>query len=79
MEQALVLLFGALIINYLRNYKMYKLIVNSNGETNIVQRLSDNAFIPMDIQNTDYISYLKWVEAGNQPLPADIATETTNA
>jgi hypothetical protein len=36
-----------------------------------VQRLSDNAFIPMNEQNTDYQEYLKWVAEGNEPLPAD--------
>jgi hypothetical protein len=37
----------------------------------IVQRLSDNAFIPFDPANTDYQAYLKWLEEGNQPLPAE--------
>jgi hypothetical protein len=36
-----------------------------------VFRLADNAFIPHDPANTDYQEYLKWVEAGNTPLPAD--------
>jgi hypothetical protein len=59
---------------------MYKLIKDIlTGTVTSVQRLSDNAFIPMDIQNSDYVAYLKWVEAGNQPLPADIATDTPNA
>jgi hypothetical protein len=48
-------------------YKIRKLI---DAETGVV-RLSDNAFIPMDEQNTDYQEYLKWVAAGNTPLPAD--------
>ena len=37
---------------------------------NIVERLSDNAFIPFDPDNTDYQEYLKWVAEGNEPLPA---------
>ena len=44
---------------------MYKLIKKS------VQRLSDNALIPFDPANTDYQEYLRWLDAGNTPLPAD--------
>jgi hypothetical protein len=51
---------------------MYKLIKNTlTNETNIVQRLSDNAFIPFDPANTDYQAYLKWVSEGNTPEQAD--------
>lgn len=50
---------------------MYKLINNRFGQLDCIQRVADNAFIPMDESNTDYQQYLKWVEAGNTPLPAD--------
>ena len=51
---------------------MYKLIKNQiTGQITVVQRLSDNAFIPFDPANTDYQEYLKWLEAGNVPLPPD--------
>jgi hypothetical protein len=51
---------------------MYKLIKNLfNNEIKQVQRLSDNAFIPFDLANTDYQEYLKWLEKGNTPLPAE--------
>ena len=51
---------------------MYKLMKNSyGGEPCIVLRLSDGAYIPFDQNNTDYQRYLKWLEAGNTPLPAD--------
>jgi len=56
---------------------MYKQTKNSNGELNLslVQRLSDNAFIPFDPANTDYQAYLKWLEEGNTPEPADGVTQ----
>jgi hypothetical protein len=36
-----------------------------------IKRLTDNAFIPPDPANTDYQAYLRWLEEGNEPLPAD--------
>ena len=52
---------------------MYKQIKNEQGQIsdNQIQRVADNAFIPFDPDNTDYQAYLKWVEEGNTPLPAD--------
>ena len=51
---------------------MYKLIHNPyTNKDDSVLRLSDNACIPFAEDNTDYQQYLKWVEAGNTPLPAD--------
>ena len=50
---------------------MYKLTKNSNKEQNGVIRLSDNTSIPMDPDNTDYQAYLKWLDEGNTPQPAD--------
>jgi hypothetical protein len=40
-----------------------------------IKRLSDNAFIPFDQQNTDYVAYLTWLAEGNVPTPADQPTE----
>ena len=38
---------------------------------NQIKRIADSAFIPFDPANTDYQEYLKWLEEGNTPLPAD--------
>lgn len=43
--------------------------------TDSIQRTSDNAFIPFDPANSDYQAYLKWLEEGNQPLPAETPSE----
>ena len=51
---------------------MYKLSKDfTTGQVNSVIRLLDNACIPMNETNTDYQAYLKWVDEGNQPLPAE--------
>lgn len=51
---------------------MYKIIFDTvNNKQSGILRLSDEAFIPFDPTNTDYQAYLKWLEEGNTPLPAD--------
>jgi hypothetical protein len=51
---------------------MYKLIKNPfTGQINYVQRTADLAHIPFDPDNTDYQAYLRWLEEGNTPLPAE--------
>ncbi len=37
----------------------------------MVERLADNAFIPINPDNTDYQAYLKWVAEGNTPESAE--------
>jgi hypothetical protein len=50
----------------------YKLsVVLANELIQSVIRLSDNAFIPFDPDNTCYQEYLKWINEGNTPLPPD--------
>lgn len=49
---------------------MYKLINLLDGNQ-AIKRLSDNAQIPFDPANTDYQAYLKWLEEGGVPEPAE--------
>jgi hypothetical protein len=52
---------------------MYKLTTKHpvSNEYTSINRISDGACIPFDPDNTDYQAYLKWVEEGNEPLPAE--------
>jgi hypothetical protein len=51
-------------------YKQTKLIFGQT-EPSCIIRTSDSACIPFDPANTDYQDYLKWLEEGNTPLPAE--------
>ena len=51
---------------------MYKLSpLGFDGKQYSVIHTTDGACIPFDPANTDYQAYLKWLEEGNEPLPAD--------
>ena len=50
---------------------MYKLIKSLRNEINVVQRIIDGAVIPFDPDNSDYQAYLKFLEDGGIPEPAD--------
>tara|TARA_R100001163_G_C4924756_1_gene103394 strand:- start:60 stop:233 length:174 start_codon:yes stop_codon:yes gene_type:complete len=55
----------------------YKLTNKTDGitgitsEDNVIIRKADNAAIPKDEDNIDYLKYLAWVAEGNTPDPAD--------
>jgi len=34
-----------------------------------IKRLPDNAYIPNDLENTDWQQYQVWLSEGNTPLP----------
>jgi hypothetical protein len=53
---------------------MYKLFKDEITNTIACVQLEKDGYlisIPLDPANTDYQQYLKWVEEGNSPLPAD--------
>ncbi len=52
-------------------YKQIFDIVRQQVQQNAILRVTDNAYIPFDPDNTDYQAYLKWVAEGNTPEPAD--------
>ena len=53
---------------------MYKLIKNyRTNEINVVNKIEEGRIlsIPFNPDNADYQAYLKWLDEGNEPLPAD--------
>jgi hypothetical protein len=52
-------------------YKQIYDVVKKQVQQNAILRLSDNAFIPFDPDNSDYQAFLAWKAEGNEPLPAD--------
>jgi hypothetical protein len=50
---------------------MYKLLPKPTEGYQNVLRLSDNASIPFDPDNTDYQAYLAWCALGNVADPAE--------
>ena len=54
-----------------RLHNIYNEELQIIGTTETITRVSDNAHIPLNPDNTDYQAYLKWVSEGNTPEPAD--------
>ena len=52
---------------------MYKLYITLNGQDAAYYTDEQGQTISFlfDEANTDYQAYLKWLEEGNEPLPAD--------
>jgi len=53
---------------------MYKLIKQTPGDFIKVLRLEDQTFIRLESDSAEEKAYLKWLEEGNEPLPADEPT-----
>jgi hypothetical protein len=59
-------------------YKLQKTYTSLSGQVITpegITRTSDGACIPFDNANSDYQAYLKFLEEGGQPLPADEGTQ----
>ena len=52
---------------------MYKKLINPmTGQlADVILLVESNSYIPMVEGNTDYQQYLKWLEDGNTPEPAE--------
>ena len=52
-------------------YKLFKSAVTQKIVSVIKADGSDVLVIPFDPDNTDYQTYLRWLEEGNTPTPPD--------
>jgi len=48
---------------------MYRKVRGREGVVipNVIQRIADTAYIPMDEGNVDWVEYQKWLAEGNTP------------
>ena len=55
----------------------YKLVnhadhwMDNTKQPTTVLLVEESKYIPFDPANTDYQEYLRWLEAGNTPIPAE--------
>jgi hypothetical protein len=56
-------------------YKLFKTIGNDTPNAAMTVGVTPQVSFIFDPANTDYIAYLKWLEEGNEPLPADEGTQ----
>lgn len=53
-------------------YKLVKYKIDENTWGEVIGILKDEkSFIPISIDNIDYLEYLDWLAQGNEPEPAD--------
>lgn len=52
------------------DYKLLPPVMVGAPPATCVLRTADNAFIPFDEGNKDYVAYQAWIAAGNTPDPA---------
>ena len=52
---------------------MYQQVKDRTGnvDPNFIRRTADNAFIPNDPLNKDWLAYQSWLADGNMPLPPE--------
>jgi hypothetical protein len=52
---------------------IYQLLPNNlaGQPAQCIKRIVDNAWIPFDPANQDFVEYNKWLSEGGVPLPAD--------
>ena len=50
---------------------MYQLINDADTNVQMIKKLPENLYIPINPENSDYQAFLLWKSEGNEPLPAD--------